>query len=63
MRDYAELASRLEDMADRKTRYHHSVMDYWKALGDAAFAIKELSKENESLRARLDMYIQGVTNY
>lgn len=51
--DYSKLAKRLEDMSDRKTRYNYSTGDYWNALGDAAEAIEELIKENESLRAKL----------
>jgi hypothetical protein len=40
-----DLILKLETMADRKTRYHYGVGDYWNALGDAADALREAQQE------------------
>jgi regulator of replication initiation timing len=51
--DTDKLIAKLVDMADRKTRYHYSVGDYWNALGDAAEALSVLQLENAQLREYL----------
>jgi hypothetical protein len=56
-----DLILKLENMADRKTRYHYGVGDYWNALGDAADALREL--QNLTKEGAVDNQHRQIKGY